>query len=469
MDTGYRRCCGMDVHKQSVMVHVLPPQGRGDGEPLEREFRTFSRDLRSLRGWLKSCRVTEVVMESTGQYWRAVWNILEEPIGPRLVLVNPAHVKALAGRKTDRIDARRLAHYLANGELDGSFVPPREIRELRDLTRWRVHLLEEVNRVKNRIGQLCEAGNIKVSSVASDLFGLSGRRMLRAIVEAKRDAGWMADYACGRLRTKRRDLAQALDGTFTQHQRWMLGQELQHLTNLETQIAAGTQEIEERMLPYTEMVRRLKTIPGVDRLVAWTIVAELGPDMTVFPDADHAAGWGGLCPGNKITGGKRLSGRTRKANPYLRRALAEAAWAASHAKNCYLAALCRRLRSRLGHNKAIIAVAHQILLVAYTMLRKGEDYRELGGDYYDQQNKPRTVRRLVERLARLGYAVELKPSAEQPTMPSADPIPTADSPPAEAPKPRRGRPCKCADRGIPCRHRRIDCSSSAQLPENTPG
>ena len=455
MEPAYRRCCGMDVHKKSVMVHVLPPQGRGDSEPLEREFRTFTRDLRSLRGWLKSCRVTEVVMESTGQYWRAVWNILEESAGPRLMLVNPAHVKALAGRKTDRMDARRLAHYLANGELDGSFVPPRDIRELRDLTRWRVHLLQEVNRVKNRIGQMCEAGNIKIASVASDLFGLSGRRMLQAIVEGKRDAGWMADYARGRLRTKRRELEQALVGTFTEHQRWMVSQELQHLTNLETQIATATQEIANRMVPHSEMIRRLMTIPGVDRLVAWTLVAELGPDMTVFPDADHAAGWGGMCPGNKITGGKRLSGLTRKANPYLRRALTEAAWAASHTKNCYLAALYRRFRGRLGHNKAIFAVAHQILLVVYTMLRKGEDYREFGGDYYDRQNKPRTVHRLVDRLARLGYDVALKPISE-PTSSPAEPIPRVESRPVEPPKRRRGRPCKCAERGIVCQHQPLN-------------
>src|SRR5207302_1596202 len=196
-------------HKQGVTVHVLPPQGQVEKSlPLEKEFRTFSRDLRSLRGWLKNCRVSEVVMESTGQYWRPVWNILEGEV-PRLVSVNPAHVKALAGRKTDRIDSKRLARYLERGELDGSFVPRREIRELRDLTRSRVHLLEEVNRVKNRIGQMCEAGNIKVSSVASDLFGASGRRMLEAVVEGRRDAGWMADYARGRLRRKKRQLEQA--------------------------------------------------------------------------------------------------------------------------------------------------------------------------------------------------------------------------------------------------------------------
>jgi transposase len=477
METAYRRCSGIDVHKKSVMVHVLPPQGQSEGRTLEREFRTFSRDLRSLRGWLKNCGVTEVVMESTGQYWRAVWNILEGSI-PKLVLVNPAHVKALAGRKTDRIDAQRLARYLENGDLDGSFVPPREIRELRDLTRWRVHLMQEVNRVKNRIGQMCEAGNIKVSSVASDLFGRSGRRMLQAIVEGKRDPGWMADYAYGRLRTKRRELSQALDGTFTEHQRWMLKQELQHLERLEAQIAEADQEITLRMQSHAELLRRLRTIPGVDRIVAWTIVAELGPDMMVFPDADHAASWGGLCPGNRQSGGKRLSGRTRKANPYLRRALAEAAWAASHTKNSYLAALYYRLRGRLGHNQAIFAVAHQILRVAYTMLRRGEDYRELGGDYYDRMNKPRVVHRLVERLSRLGYQVQLQPASDcdaesrKPAEPPASATVAAEAPIAAEPemaiKPHCGRPCKCAERGIQCIHGRIKSEPEKKQPlENT--
>lgn len=312
MSTSYRRCCGIDVHKKSVTVHVRPPQGQAEGNPVEREFRTFSRDLRRLRGWLKRYQVTEVVMESTGQYWRAVWNMLEGEIS-HLILVNPQHVKALAGRKTDRIDSERLARYLENHDLQGSFVPVREIRELRDLTRARVHLLEEVNRVKNRIGQMCEAGNIKVSSVASDLFGVSGRRMLEAVAEGKRDAGWMADYARGTLRGKKRQLELALEGSFTEHQRWMLREALGHLDSLEAQTARIESEIERRMQPYEELLQRLLTIPGVDRITSWTILAELGPDMRVFPDARHAASWAGICPGNRESGGKRLNGRTRKA------------------------------------------------------------------------------------------------------------------------------------------------------------
>ena len=488
MNQAYRRCCGIDVHKKSVMVHILPPQGQTEGKALEREFRTFSRDLRSLRGWLKNCRVTEVVMESTGQYWRPVWNILEGEVA-QLVLVNPTHVKALAGRKTDRIDSRRLARYLENRELDGSFVPPREIRELRDLTRARVHLLQEVNRVKNRMGQMCEAGNIKVSSVASDLFGVSGRRMLQAVVEGKRDPGWMADYARGRLRSKRPQLAQALEGTFTDHQRWMLEAEMKHLEWLEGQIGKLEKEIAMRMQPYAELIRRLDQIPGVDRLVAWTMVAELGPDMNVFPDADHAASWAGLCPGNCQSGGKRKKSRTRKANPYLRRDLCQAAWAASHAEDSYLSAMYRRMRGRLGHNQAIFAVAHQILRIAYTMLRRGEEYRELGSDYYDRRNKPKVVHRLVERLTRLGYQVWLE-EVEEPTAGSSPTPSTAETPePAEptatptepthrdAPRVdnvgkqlrKRGRPCKCVKRGIACLHQQNKSEAQKiQTPDTEP-
>lgn len=461
MEPSYRRCCGIDVHKKQVTVHVLPPQGQAQGKPLERQFRTFSRDLRSLRGWLKNCRVTDVVMESTGQYWRAVWNVLEGEV-PRLLLANPQHVKALAGRKTDRIDSRRLARFLNDREVEGSFVPPREIRELRDLTRGRVHLLQEVNRVKNRIGQMCEAGNIKISCVASDLFGLSGRRMLQALAEGKRDPGWMADYAWGTLRSKRKQLEQALEGTFTDHQRWMLQRELEHLKWLQTQIAMLDAEIERRMQPWEESLRRLCTIPGVDRITAWTLLAELGPDVTVFPHARHAASWAGLCPGNRESGGKRLSGRTRKANAYVRRGLCQAAWAASHTRT-YLGTLFRRLCARKGHNKAIFALAHQMLRIAYAMLRRGEDYRELGADYFDRQNRPRVVSRLVERLTRLGYYVTLQAAelsgSQSPSTPEAaallnSPADTlSPQPDSQTPQRRRGRPCKCAERGIECKHR----------------
>jgi len=478
MEAVRRRCCGIDVHKKSLSVHVRPPAGQTEMAPKDRVFRTFSRDLRALRGWLRNCGVTEVVMESTGQYWRPVWNVLEGEI-PRVILVNPVHVKALAGRKTDRIDSRRLAGYLERQELDASFVPMREIRELRDLMRSRVHLLEEVNRVKNRIGQMCEAGNIKITSVASDLFGVSGRRMLKAIVEGRRDPGWMADYAKGTLRRRRGELEQALDGTFTDHQRWMLDEELKHLEGLESQIGRVEAELGQRMQPYAEAIRRLKTIPGVDGYGAWTIVAELGTDMTVFPDARHAASWAGMCPGNRESGGKRMSGRTRKGNLYLRRVLAECAWAASHTKNTYLSALYRRLRARIGHHKAVFAVAHQILVAAYTMLKRGEDYRDMGADYFDQREKPRVVNKLIERLSRLGYYVTLQPVEPEPAIlpqprispPQAGGEFTATiQPPETSPRRKPGRPCKCAERGLLCHHQHRKQEPGIAYPsENTSG
>ena len=458
MDTAAGRCCGIDVHKKQLMVYVLPLPGEIQGKPLEREFGTFTRDLLSLREWLKHCQVSRLVMEATGQYWRPVWNILEGEI-PDLMLVNPQHVKALAGRKTDRIDARRLARYLERGELEGSFIPPRPVRELRDLTRGRIHLVQEVNRVKNRISGMCEAGNIKLASVATDLFGTSGRRMLQAVVEGKHAAGWMADYAQGRLRQKRKQLEWALESTFTEHQRWMLKEELRHLNSLEEQIARSRAEIEERMQPYANQIQHLITIPGVDHIVAWTILAELGPDMSVFPDGPHAASWAGMCPGNHESAGKQMNGRTRKANPYLRRDLCQAAWAASHTKGAYLAALYRRLRVRCGHTKAIFAVAHRILLVACQMLQNDEDYQERGEDYFDRQNKPKVASRLIGRLTSLGYEVTLRPIAPKAPTPVAPHVPEA------APRRRPGRPCKCLSRGIECKHK----SGSKLTASKSPG
>ena len=466
MDPAYRRCCGIDVHKKSISVCVLPPVGNQSLPVKEATFRTFTRDLKRLRAWLLNCQVTEIVMESTGQYWRAVWNILEDAF-PRLILVNPLHVKALRGRKTDRIDARWLATRLEREDLKGSFIPPREIRELRDLTRLRVHLLQDLNRVKNRVGQLCEAGNIKISSVASDLFGCSGRRMLAALVEGKRDAGWMADYARGTLRHKKVQLEMSLQGTFTPHQRSLLGRLLQQVSVLEREVAEVTLEIEQRVSGHEELLRRLDTIPGIDRITAWTVLAEIGTDMSVFGEDRQLASWAALCPGNRESGGKRMSGQTRKGNPYVRRALCQSAWAASHTKETHLAELFRRIRGRRGEQKAIMAVAHQLLTIIFHVISEGSVYRELGAGHYEQKNKPKVTRKLVERLERLGYHVILQP-IEPPEPPAAE----AEAAVPEAPPVRRrGRPCKCAERGIECRHRQ---PNTAQLnapinPAGSPG
>jgi transposase len=412
-----------------------------------------------MRTWLKNCKVTEIAMESTGQYWRALWNLLEGHF-EKLLLVNPQHIKGLNGYKTDPKDALWIAGLLESGKLRGSFVPPREIRELRDVTRQRVHLLEDANRVKNRIEQLCQSGNIKVTSVASDLFGTSGRLMLKAIVEGKRDAGWMADYARGTLRGRKRELELALEGTFTVNQRWLLAREMWQLEAIERQVELVEREIERRVAGLEEPMRRLMTIPGIDRKTAWTIVSEIGVDMSVFGDARRLASWAGLCPGNRESGGKRMSGRIRKANRYVKRALCQAAWAASHTRNTVLSAFYRRIKVRKGAQKAIVALAHHMITVVYNVLARGEEYVEVGGDYYDRRNKTKVVHRMVTRLMRLGYNVSLTPvDPEPPAAAYASPEPEQDSITATAPISRkRGRPCKCAERGIICKHGRVPIS-----------
>ncbi len=452
MEPSYRRCCGIDVHKKSISVCVLPPVGNATIPIKEEKFRTFTRDLKRLRAWLVKCQVTEIVMESTGQYWRPVWNILEEAF-PDMVLVNPLYIKALAGRKTDRIDAKWLATRLERDDLQGSFIPPQEIRELRELTRLRVHWLEDLNRIKNRIGQLCETANIKVSSVATDLFGISGRRMLESLVEGKRDAGWMADYARGRLRHKKDQLELALQGTITTHQRLLLGRMLGQLSELERQIADLTTEIEQRMAPHQELIARLSTIPGIDRISAWTVLAEIGTDMGVFGDAAHLASWAALCPGNRESGGRRISGKTRKGNRYIRRVLCQSAWAASHKKDSHLAALYGRVRSRRGEQKAIMAVAHQLITIIFHIVKGGTVYKELGASHFDLQNKPKVTRKLVERLQKLGYQVTLQP-IEAPAPEPVAVVAAVQDTSQDTVKPKRGRPCKCAQRGIPCPHGR---------------
>ena len=459
MKVNHRRCCGIDVHKNSVTVCVLPVAGQPLMEIKRRKFPTFTRDLKQLRAWLKNCQVTEVAMESTGQYWRPLWNLLEGEFA-QLILVNPQHIKGLNGYKTDPKDAQWIAGLLEGGKLKNSWVPPRPIRELRDLTRQRVHVLEDLNRAKNRIEQLCQTGNIKVSSVATDLFGVSGRRMLKAIVEGKRDAGWMADYARGTLRGKRRELERALEGTFTDDQRWLLDKELRQMEWLEEQVVALEQEIERRVAPFEEQIRRLLTVPGIERKTAWTILAEIGVDMSVFPDARHLASWAGLCPGNRESAGKRMSGRTRKANRYVKRAMCQAAWAASHTKDTYLSAFYRRICVRKGRPKAVMALAHHLITIVYQILSRSEVYIELGGkllrlggNYYDRRNKPKVVASLLHRLSRLGYYAELRPIGPRqiphdPAAPNAEQV-TQTTPITQR---KRGRPCKCSERGIICKH-----------------
>jgi transposase len=347
-------------------------------------------------------------------------------------------------------------------------------------------LTEEINRVKNRASQICETVNMKVSSVASDLFGTSGRRMLRAIIAGNRDAGWMADYAKGTLRSKKDELELALEGTFTANQVWLLEHSLDHLERIEAQVRDVEAQIRTRMEPYAAQIQRLKTIPGVEEITAWTILAELGPDMSVFGTARQAASWAGLCPGNNESGGRRMSGRTRKANPYIRRVMCEAAWGATHKKHSYLPVLYRRIRSRAGHNKALIALARHMPIVAFHILNDGVEYIEKGENYRDEINKPKTVDRLVARLHRLGFYVTLEPvpgdllpTRDQPryvipvsTAPTSEPqnrVETTEETNQSPPKRKQGRPCKCQERGIPCKHSSVPHSIIAEIQAHPDG
>jgi transposase len=423
-----------------VTVCVLVYSSQPEPEVRKREFATYFKALLNLKMWLLAQKVTHVAMESTGVYWKPVWQALEGSF--QLILANPFQVKNLPGRKTDSRDSQWLAELLAHGLIRPSFVPPRETRELRDLTRYRVKLTEERNRVHNRIHKVLEDACIKLDTVASDILGKSGRSMIEAMIAGQEHPDWLADRAKGTLRGKRPALRLAMRGRITDHHRLMLGELMDDLEFAERKIDRLEKAIAPQ--PNLEKVARLCTIPGVDVITAWTLLAELGSDMQVFSSPKHAASWAGLCPGNHESGGKRLSNRTRKGNRWLRRALCQAAWAASRKKNCYLAAFFYRKAGKHGVRKAIVALAHRMLVIAFCMLRDGTDYREAGGDYFDRINPDRTRARLVRRLQRLGLDVFLQPRRD-------DSVPAEPAPPAAGAR-KRGRPCKCFERAIPCKH-----------------
>lgn len=407
-DTVYRRCCGMDIHKDTIVVCVLAPDGQ-TGPGVQKSYGTFRNDLARMRGWLKMLKVTEIAMESTGVYWRPVWNVLEGH-GFRLLLVNPAQVKALQGRKSDQRDARRIAEYLHDNRLDASFVPPQEIRELRQMLRHRLSLLQERGEVHNQIRDLFETANLKLSSVATDLMGVSGRRIIEAMIAGEDSPELLSWKVRGRLRKKEKLVRESLKGCFNDFHRMMLKAHYEHYQFLSGQIQAFEAEIEKRMAPYAKQIEGLMTIPGVERIVAWHLIAELGADMSVFADADHCASWAGLSPGSCESAGKQMSGRTKKGNKYLRRVLTQAGWAASRCKRGYLRAFFHRVKARRGWGRAIFAVAHKILIIAYCILKDGQPYHELGDDYFDRLHPERTAKRLLQRLERLGLSVVVTPS-----------------------------------------------------------
>lgn len=402
----YRRCAGLDVHQKSITVCI---RRRVHSRKVETEtavFGTFTQDLESLRDWLKHHKVKNVALESTGVYWIPVWNVLEAARWKfELLLVNPQHVRALPGRKTDQQDADRLAELLQYGLLRGSFIPPREIRELRDLTRRRVALQGDRNRVINRIGRLLETVNVKLGSVISNIVGQSGIAMLEAMASGKTDPEKLAACGTGRLKATHEQLVMALEGRFNGHFRWLLQELLDEYRHLNEKVAMLETRMADYLRPHQDLLKRLCTIPGVDVITASALIAEIGTDMSRFPNSAHLASWAGVCPGNGESAGKRLSGRTRKGSRYVRRILVQSAWAVSHMKDSYLTAVFYRIAGRRGVKKAAMAVAHKILVIAYYVIRDGVQYQEQGGDYFDRRDPEKTAKRLAKRLERLGFAV----------------------------------------------------------------
>jgi transposase len=363
-------------------------------------------DLLALSDWLLAHGVTHVALESTGEYWKPVFNILENEFA--VLLVNAQHVKAVPGRKTDVKDAEWLAELLRHGLLKASFVPPLGQRELRELTRYRSTFVKERATLVNRVHKVLESANIKLASVATDVTGVSGRAMLQALLEGNATPEVMAELAKGRMREKRAQLAKALEGCVKPHHRFVLTELLCQIDSLDETIGRFDEQIVAYCRPFEEAVILLDTIPGVARETAEIIVAEIGTDMSRFPSADHLAAWAGVAPGNNESAGKRRSGQTTKGNHALGVALNHAANAASHTKDTYLAAQYHRLATRRGKKKAIVALEHSILIMAYHIIQRKEPYHELGGDYFDKRRPEATAQRLVKRLEHLGFQVSLQ-------------------------------------------------------------
>lgn len=409
MTSMIERCAGLDVHKRSVMATARIPDGAGGRQTITHTFGTTTVDLLALRDWLASLGVTHVAMESTGVYWKPIFYVLEDAF--TVLLVNAQHLQHVPGRKSDVQDSAWIAQLLENGLLRGSFVPPTPIRDLRDLTRYRKRQIQERTREINRLQKILEDAGLKLTCVLSDIMGLSGRAMVRALAGGTTDPAVIADLARGRLRGKLPALRQALQGRFRPHHAFLLEQILAKIDFLEEIIATCSARIDQLLAPFGTMPARLETIPGVKRRTTEAILAETGGDMSRFPSDNHLCSWGGMSPGQEESAGKRQRTRTRPGNPMLRIALIEAATAASRTKGTALSALYQRIKRHRGHKKAIVAVAHQILKIAYHIMASDTTYQELGPDYFQRRYRERNIRRHVRQLEHLGYRVTLTPAA----------------------------------------------------------
>ncbi|MEK4063173.1 MULTISPECIES: IS110 family transposase [Paenibacillus] len=401
MEVLIERCCGLDVHKKSITACIITPKGKEI-----RSFETLTRRLVDLVDWIKSERCSHVAMESTGDYWKPIDNLLElEDVKP--VVVNAQHIKAVPGRKTDVKDAEWIAKLLRHGLVQGSYIPGREQRELREIIRYRRSIIEERSREVNRLQKVLEGGNIKLSSVASNVLGVSGRSMLEAMIQGETDPSTLANFAQKKLKAKKEQLKLALEGSLGPHQLLMLEKQLSHIDQLNELITELDEEVERRMSPFAEDLKLLDTIPGVGKRTAEQILAEIGTDMTRFPSAGHLCSWAGMTPGHDESAGKKRSARTRKGNKKLRSALVESARAAGRKKNTYLSAQYHRIAGRRGKNRAAVAVGHSILAIVYVLLTRRQAYKELGFDYFDQRNHEMVMNRSIKRLESLGYQVNL--------------------------------------------------------------
>lgn len=400
------RCCGIDVHKKTIVACLMVGKPNEEPKTTLKTFSTMTKDLLECRDWLESEGCTHVALESTGVYWKPVFNILEGSM--EIILANARHVKNVPGRKTDAKDCEWLAQLLRHGLIRGSFIPAKPIRELRDLTRYRQKLIQQRSSELNRIQKFLEDANIKLSSVATDINGVSAQKMIEHLIKNDLSPKEMADLAKGRLRNKISELEKALEGKLTDHHRLMLEISLQVVDSFDQAIEKLNKEIDQRMEPYRKESEALQTIPGVKKKAAESITAEIGVDMSPFPSDAHISSWAGVSPGNNESAGKHRSGRTTPGNKWLKATLTEAAWSASRTKKTYLKARFQRLASRRGKKRACLAVAHTILTMAYHIIKEQCVYRELGVNFFDRLNEDRVIKRLASRMMALGYYVTVE-------------------------------------------------------------